>query len=617
MSNLYQLDIARLSAYLNARDWDGCWSYLYSILSKMHGTGIDQRLKKKLETDFESPEKNSELMEFSKLFSQFLIVLLKGEHTELSDKNFYKMLVHHETIHTLFYIGGITSAEPILKEMLEQIPGKMSPDKQKQLLLLIPLDTNLDIANILKKTMRRYYVPAALALLSYIKVYETNAHDNKVKLLPLAEHIVKMNFDMLIANLALTAFFRVSYIDHPDKHNVKASINRFIKSANKIILKGVDQKLRTKASPQRDKPLLLFQAEYFQRGHAMYRSWHRRAQALKNKFDLVLLIEKHSVDKNQYSDYDNIREFDPSNMRGAYETIMEMAPDIIFYPSIGMTAPTLIFSNYRFAPLQIMGLGHPATAMNPNIDFVIGHEELYTAQGFPRDHYLMDRMPSVFSKHPALEELDLNIPEKAQPKDTISVGIAGTTFKFIAPFLKMLKELETESKYDLHINFLVAGEGLDYIYIHQYLEQNFKQHTMYGNQLYARYLNCLKDVDIVLNPFPFGHSNTLADTLLCGKPCISLKGDQPHSTVEAAILKKAGNLDQQFVVHSVEEYKAKFHDFTKRIAQGNIRFFDPASVYNNLFEKENDYDYGAAIEWLYQNHKKLKSQKYGAFKPKI
>ena len=53
----------------------------------------------------------------------------------------------------------------------------------------------------------------------------------------------------------------------------------------------------------------------------------------------------------------------------------ELRPDIIYYPSIGLSPLAVPLSNLRLAPLQLAAAGHPATTHAPGIDAMLVEED--------------------------------------------------------------------------------------------------------------------------------------------------------------------------------------------------------------------------------------------------
>lgn len=65
----------------------------------------------------------------------------------------------------------------------------------------------------------------------------------------------------------------------------------------------------------------------------------------------------------------------PDAVAQAVALARELRPDIIYYPSIGLSPLAVPLSNLRMAPLQLAAAGHPATTHAPGIDAMLVEED--------------------------------------------------------------------------------------------------------------------------------------------------------------------------------------------------------------------------------------------------
>ncbi|MET0275113.1 MAG: tetratricopeptide repeat protein, partial [Phenylobacterium sp.] len=61
----------------------------------------------------------------------------------------------------------------------------------------------------------------------------------------------------------------------------------------------------------------------------------------------------------------------PDDLEGQRTLIAELAPDVLFYPDIGMSAQTWFLAAGRLAPVQATSWGHPETTGLPSIDYFV------------------------------------------------------------------------------------------------------------------------------------------------------------------------------------------------------------------------------------------------------
>lgn len=614
MNKIYDLNPDLLAQLYHQQRWDELWRYVISLLEKLYGSRADKALRKVIEEDYEDSDSRAGVVEFCKILSEFLVVFLNDDKCAINDDIFFDLLEFHEAIHAVFYIAGYADTDALVSK-ITMTDQRLDAEKQKKLLLLLRLDTNLELLDIISSTMRKLHIPLIMAFLSYTRM-DGAVHDRKIALLALGEKVGDLAPHRNVFKLVSKAFFYVSFLHYADKHKIKKSINRYVEAFIKKYVVHDKKRLKEakrigesrRNSEVREKPLLLFYPEFFKKNHAMYRSWARRIEGLKSDFDVHILIQKDEYSQEMKEDYPNIHICDSQRMNEAIYQIYKLAPDVLFFPSVGMTSPGMIFSNMRFCDVQVMGLGHPATSMSRHIDYVIGHSEYYDEKSFAQECFVKDNMPPVFQPRQELAGLKFNAPNNHAPKDRVELSVVGTHFKLSGPFLDTLKQLVDEADFKIHVTFLVSGIGLSHVFLTNILGEMFPDCTVKGFQEYSDYLNDLSNTDIMVSPFPFGHSNTVFDALLMGKPCVCLHGDEPHSRTESVILKHV-HLDHQFVVHSLDEYKSRFGEICKEILDGERNFFDPADVYKKLCEDAIEYDYASVFKYILDRHKSIKADR--------
>lgn len=616
-SNLYNFDPDYISVKIASNDWVGCWDYLAEVIENMSITASAASLSfsLQLQKDMKDERGKQYVNDFGALLGELLLYLLTNPATNLPDKSFTRLIIFHETLHTLFYIFNMSNTDAMVMALLGDGKKKLSTTDQKKLLLLYSLDSQINVGDILKVVDPSYRVAGVISYFSHRKIFRENVYANKAELYKWRrefEKSAKEADDIFLNNV--TAYFLCSYMNMPDKHIVKENIN----SVCRQHLARMDRDLKKiRAIPENPfnfkidpaKPTVLVITELFARNHAMYRGWGKVTQSIGSEFNIVFTMPSDRADNSLQDDYENFVIFDTF---GDLYRLMHLAkPDIIFMPSVGMRFYNLLASNMRMAPIQIMGLGHPATTMSEFIDYVASPKGLYDRAAFPKDTYIADGYPEkhtpIVSKEKFFAPLaPEDMPKRDPGRRVLEVGVCGSDIKVSAPFFRLLKDIVETAPFEIHVTFLMGVGGIDSLYIEKFLQENFANSTYYGHQPYEDYLKTIKKVDIVLNPFPFGHTNTIIDTLMCGKPCVGLDGAEPSSKTEGDVLNAVG-LKDMFVAKDEAEYKQKFLALAEKIFSGDTVFYDREKVYERIFADMGDYDYGKVMRWIYDNHAKMKA----------
>lgn len=606
-----------IAQFMMQKDWKGCWGYIEQLIESFsitkHGQhGLDMQLS------MSDEETRDYLNNFSGLMAELLLSLLTEPSVKIPDQNFYRLMSLHEIIHNFFYLKGFNDTKPLVDGIVQNNKS-LTPLQQKKMLLLLSLDTPCDIAALLKKVDGSYRSYALSCYLSYIKIYRQNIHDNKVALLQQGHHLKRLSGlleqqdlqPQLLANLMET-YFTCSYLDCENKHAIKRDINGVLQNyyANfrrKMKKAGVAAQALPSAikNTDPDKKKLLIVLEQFAEGHAMKRSWAPWIKSLESHFHVVLLLKSTQYydalgDEFQCCTFESLAQF--------IGMIESYAPDMLVLPSVGLSFWGVSAANMRLAPLQLMTLGHPASTMSQHIDMVYGQEILYHEGAFGSEKYVVDNSPYRFL--PNLTKAQINaipcVSYKAGSDAPLNVSIVCAESKLTGKFIALLKEIKEQSPFAIAFSFHVGSMGMDSFILEKHLRAELGELSFTGYQLYEEFMASIGRSDIVLNPFPFGHTNTIIDTLLLGKPCVSLEGDEPSSRTELYILDVLG-LTDMFSTRSLDAYKERFFSLATRIMAGDTVFYDRTKIYDDLYDQSTipDIDYGANMKVIYDHASKI------------
>ena len=138
----------------------------------------------------------------------------------------------------------------------------------------------------------------------------------------------------------------------------------------------------------------------------------------------------------------------------------ELRPDIIYYPSIGLSPLAVPLSNLRLAPLQLAAAGHPATTHAPGIDAMLVEEDtLGDAACFservvtlPRD-CVVHVPPPGFQARPASPGVESPHPDPERP---LRVAVCATSLKLNARFLAMCRRIGERASRAVQFHFFVG-----------------------------------------------------------------------------------------------------------------------------------------------------------------
>ena len=597
----------RVAGFLEKDDWSGLWSYIETVLATLNPLSMNVGLQRELD----DKNRKSYILSFGKILGELIEAFLSDPKSKIPDKNFLALMPYHEVFHGLLSLFGRENTDEIISLILNT-NKELSDTQQKKVAMMLSMGTQLDIVKVIKRIDTKYRVMSIACYLSYLKIVDDEVHNNKIKLLQLGHDLEKAHNDFQHLRIAHSVYFQCTYLDYPDKHKIKKSINlatqRFLQAKQRDF-----KRLKASAPAElpdieidSSKPKLAILMDFMRLGHAMLRVWGPWINALRRKFNVVIFVSTELCDQKLEKDYPNIVTF--MNLDEMVQVFQSYNPEMLIMPSVGMAPFTIFAANMRLAPVQMMGLGHPATSMSSYMDFVYGDPHGYDQQAFPNDKFVADAIPFRFAQKLAREKFEELAKQNDKPKmeRRIEVSIVGAVQKMAAPFINLLKELETESDFDITFTFHLDSLGFDSLYLQRYFQNKFKSVRFHGWQKYEDYIQSIASADIVLNSFPFGNTNTIIDTLLLGKPCIGLYGVEPAAKAESYVLEILG-MDDNFVAKDKEDYKKKFQHFSSKILSGDKKFFNTHDIFERLYQKGEIGDFGQTVKYVYDHHAELLS----------
>jgi len=377
------------------------------------------------------------------------------------------------------------------------------------------------------------------------------------------------DLDDLPTALLHNAYMFCSYAETPRRHEIKRDINVLVR--RKLTQLGLTDltappRKANAANPKtpknakhRKKPLMMVVLEWFGGAHSIYRTHSRTIEAARKHFEVVGFGFGYAIDDIGRAVFDRFIELqDPEYIGECLRTIRDFAerekPDVLYMPSVGMFVMTVFMSNLRVAPLQIAGLGHPATTHSDKIDYV-SVEEDYVGDPACFSERLM-KLPKdgqPYRPSVALPEISARIPPA---RETLEVVITASAMKLNPGFLAACREIGARAATPVEFHFMSgvpAGLALDQM--REVIGRAVPGAVVHEFCQYADYLERVNRSDLFLSPFPFGNTNGIVDALTLGLPGVCKRGPEVFERIDGALFERVG-MPPWTTADSVEGYIA-------------------------------------------------------------
>ena len=481
--------------------------------------------------------------------------LFLNKHFILSQTGFEWFCLYNDEINAIFQISSHEDSSFIVQDLLKQVRQselKSSHNLLRKIFAIATLNSfPQSLFDILSELPKDIMFPSICGMLSTRLVLSNVAMHNKNKLLALGSLIEHSRLTPLTMSTLSASYMFSSYATLKEKHSIKVYLNAII--SDYLKLKKVSEPF-TRRDLKKTQPIFLVIADDFRSNHAVYRCYAPSIMQLKGKLKLYLLHGNQRVDEKAKSLFDHCiqQDFSYEDIKSIIGKIIKLKPDMIYYPSIGMSRMSVVLSNLRLAPIQLMSGGHPATTYSSKIDYCIAQQELLGE-------------PSCFSETLVVNENALNFslyddnpiptPQIKLKSELIRIAIPAHCFKLNSDFLNCCERIAKASSKEVQLCFFPNVKGVLFQACSAYLKNKFANCVVFPQSNYQDYMSYLNSCDIHFSTFPFGMTNGIVDSSLLGLPMLTLDGVEIHSHADSGMIRLLG-LPNWLCAQSILEFEA-------------------------------------------------------------
>ena len=524
-----------------------------------------------MDTDNELPHDATLEHCYTRIANAIGALFLHPQFNEISYPAFKLFMMLHIWLSRIFQASSYHNADHIIAAFNTTSGEKKitfnGNDFRKVLLLYNP-ESGIKIDTILQfwPSDPMGVTSLMIALLSSPFCGSKRAHEKKQILLrELPKRLMEIQDpqELPLPILLCNTYMNCSYAEGLNKEDIKKTIHQLARQilASHEVEDFTPGELQQSVPKPGNLPTLVVMHEWMHCKSAMYRCYAPAIKSLKKHFNVIGVGRLYQIDEVGMALFDRhvaLSADIPVQIQEIYTIMRSVAPAVIYMPSIGMEVHTVLAASLRFAPLQIMSGGHPASTHSQGIDYIAVQEDVELTTSLFSEQPLYFPVSSFpMADHPDLAEIKASQPERGAklPGEPVIVAVSATSMKLSMPFLAACRSIRDQATQPLHFRFFLAeARGISYHYIKRII------HSFLGNgvsvfpvQDYKDYMRQLRECDLSLSPFPFGHTNTIYDCSHCGVVSICLDGPFFPQTNEKALFKRLG-LPAELVTPSVEEY---------------------------------------------------------------
>lgn len=333
-------------------------------------------------------------------------------------------------------------------------------------------------------------------------------------------------------------------------HNPEA-----VRHVKKIINKGIKAKGSPEFTNNPDPKSIAIVTERWHRNHAVYKSDSPLVEQLVGKYKLTLIWTNppDMMPDTAITDYfDKVIHcyFKQNGELVIPDELRNNDFQMIYFPDVGMSDESIWLSNFRMAPIQAVGYGHPDTTGDGNeIDyFICGDVEKEADDAYSETRVCIPGL----AQEPAWPTV--NRQNNYRDDGVVRINCVWGPDKYNHTLLTVLAEINKkalavnpDTTHEFH---LFGSPGLNrYAALPSFIREvtrllpNAQVHSQWE---YYDYMREAEKHDFSLNSFPFGCYNVLIESLWMGLPFLTLVGDRFYNRAGMWLNEQIGMEENNF-----------------------------------------------------------------------
>ena len=483
-----------------------------------------------------------------------LTQFITNPNTRITGTDLPKMTLRKQTVAYIFNASGFRHMGhlvDLIKDFRDDGQVIVNKERAAVLMVFINLDNVSDaLMDVALCQPPEFLLHLMLGWLNQRAVLTTQGEKNRGRLLTSGHLLESASISDSEIPALVNAWMYSSYATDPNKHAIKIWFNYLLRKR----MNDANVIPRAVVYSPKKRPKILVIHERFLQQHAMFRCYAPMLRTLGNYFEMVALADGEMIDDAAEDIFDEVVRLPKPrpSIDSLMETIQTHAPDMIYYPSLGMSYWTVMLAALRLAPIQIMTHGHPATSMLDTVDYVyVGGDMQGDLSEIHSERIINSSTNIVFEAHSALPtELPQLLPPS--PRE-VRIAVNSKVMKLSWRLMAICKRLAQESQIPVRFSFF-PGERLAYM---DGLDAAIRAHLPSAKVVpYVDYVSFLTEMcqcDFALAAFPFGNTNSTVDTCMLGLPTVAHVGLEVPAQSDRMVLNAAG-LPDWLVCDNDEDY---------------------------------------------------------------
>ena len=272
-------------------------------------------------------------------------------------------------------------------------------------------------------------------------------------------------------------------------------------------------------------------AEYWSPGTSVHRSLRDYIAALKNDHHLTLLHSTKPADELDTSLFDEVVHLKMDQNGFDLSPLRDRNFAAVVFCDVGMTMPSILLSNVRLAPLQVMMTGHPVSTFGGEMDWFVSGELVEDVRVYGNDRFYSEKLLSLPGYGATHERPTYEPKGKKKDTDAVVINCSWLGQKCHYECLEALNRAIERSGQKVLVRMFPGHTPLMHKGAYAFMRDVQKvlsspRVEMFPMLPYEQYMEIMEEGDFNVDCFPFGGSNTASDAIHLGKPLVSMSGNR-------------------------------------------------------------------------------------------
>ena len=272
-------------------------------------------------------------------------------------------------------------------------------------------------------------------------------------------------------------------------------------------------------------------AEYWSPGTSVYRSLRDYIVALKGDHHLTLLHSTKPTEELDTSLFDEIVHLKVDQNGFDLTPLKDRNFAAVVFCDVGMTMPSILLSNVRLAPLQVMMTGHPVSTFGGEMDWFVSGQLVEDGRVYGNDRFYSEKLLSLPGYGATHARPTYEPKGKKKDTDAIIINCSWLGQKCHYECLEALNRAIARSGQKVLVRLFPGHTPLMHKGAYAFMRDVQKvlpspRVEIFPMLPYEDYMATMEEGDFNVDCFPFGGSNTASDAIHLGKPLISMAGNR-------------------------------------------------------------------------------------------